>query len=300
MRLQSSFVSLLVVLLMVLYAFAPQIGKAAEPEKGAVRPTSHFKALMQDTLAAWETLDPANAAPFYAKEADRVFYDITPLKYTGWAEYAEGVKKVLAGFSSIKFTLGNDVRAHQRGSFAWATATFRLDAVTKDGSSQAFDGRWTVLWEKRGKDWLIVHEHVSAPLPSVPETAGQSLYKRLGGYDAIAAVTDDFIGRLVADRQLSRFFTGASTDSKKRIRQLVVDQLCAASGGPCVYIGRTMKASHEGLGITENDWQAAVNHLVATLDKFNVGQKEKGELLGLASSLKGDIVAGTGGGAQSK
>ncbi len=299
MRFRSIVVFLLGVLLMVSFAFAPQIGKAAEPEKGAVRPGSSFQALMQKTLAAWETLDPANAAPFYAKEADYVFYDVTPLKYTGWAEYAEGVKKVIAAFSSVKFTLGDDARAHQRGNFAWATATFRLDAVTKDGSSQAFDGRWTVLWEKRGKDWMIVHEHVSAPLPSAPETAGQSLYKRLGGYDAIAAVTDDFIGRLIADKQLSRFFTGASTDSKKRIRQLVVDQLCAATGGPCVYIGRSMKAAHEGLGITEGDWNAAVGHLVATLDKFKVGQKEKDELLGLASSLKGDIVT-TPGGAQSK
>jgi len=117
-----------------------------------------------------------------------------------------------------------------------------------------------------------------------------SLYKRLGGYDAIAAVTDDFVGRLVADPQLSRFFTGASTDSKKRIRQLVVDQLCAATGGPCVYIGRSMKVAHEGLGITENDWKASVAHLVESLDKFKVPQKEKDELLAIASSLKPDIV----------
>ena len=101
----------------------------------------------------------------------------------------------------------------------------------------------------------------------------KTLYERLGGYDAIAAVTDDFIGRLVADKQITRFFTGASTDSKKRIRQLVVDQICAATGGPCIYIGRSMKASHEGLGITESDWQVSVGHLVAALDKFKVPQK---------------------------
>ena len=119
----------------------------------------------------------------------------------------------------------------------------------------------------------------------------KTLYERLGGYDAIAAVTDDFIGRLVADKQITRFFTGASTDSKKRIRQLVVDQICAATGGPCIYIGRSMKASHEGLGITESDWQVSVGHLVAALDKFKVPQKEKDELLAAVSSLKPDIVA---------
>lgn len=118
----------------------------------------------------------------------------------------------------------------------------------------------------------------------------KSLYQRIGGYDAIAAVCDDFIVRLATDPQLGRFFTGLSDDSKKRVRQLVVDQLCAVMGGPCVYIGRDMKTAHQGLGITESDWETSVKHLVATLDKFKVPQKEKDEVLAAASSLKADIV----------
>jgi hemoglobin len=118
----------------------------------------------------------------------------------------------------------------------------------------------------------------------------KSLYKRLGGYDAIAAVTDDFIGRLATDKQLGRFFAGHSEDSVKKIRQHVVDQLCAASGGPCVYIGRDMKTSHKGMGITEADWNAAAGHLVVTLDKFKVPAAEKNEVLALVTSLKKDIV----------
>ena len=117
-----------------------------------------------------------------------------------------------------------------------------------------------------------------------------TLYKRVGGYDAIAAVTDDFIGRLAGDKQLERFFGGVSADSQKKLRQHVVDQLCEATGGPCIYTGRTMKTSHTGLGISESDWQLAVKHLVATLDKFKVPEKEKNELLAIASSLKPDIV----------
>ena len=127
----------------------------------------------------------------------------------------------------------------------------------------------------------------SFPTPAV---AQDSLYKRLGGYDAIAAVTDDFLGRLIGDAQFAKFFAGASSDSKGRIRQHVVEQLCMATGGPCVYMGRTMKASHAGLGITGAEWQAAVNHLIASLDKFKVPMKEKDELLAIASSLKPDIV----------
>ena len=118
----------------------------------------------------------------------------------------------------------------------------------------------------------------------------RSLYERLGGYNAVAAVVDDFVGRLVADKQFERFFVGHSTDSKKRIRQHIVDQLCAAAGGPCVYTGRSMKDSHAGLGITEAEWDAAAKHLVASLDKFKVGDAEKKDLLAFVSSLKADIV----------
>lgn len=118
----------------------------------------------------------------------------------------------------------------------------------------------------------------------------QSLYKRLGGYDALAAVTDDFVGRLVGDKQLTRFFNGVSNDSRKRIRQLVLDQLCAATGGPCIYIGRSMRASHEGLGISEDDWKIAVKLLGDTLEKFKVPKAEQDELAKLLGTLKPDIV----------
>jgi hemoglobin len=117
-----------------------------------------------------------------------------------------------------------------------------------------------------------------------------SLYKRLGGYDALAAVTDDFIGRLATDKKLGRFFVGASDNSKMRIRQLVLDQLCAATGGPCVYIGRDMKTVHKGLGVTEEDWNISVKHLMDTLAKFKVPEKEQKEVAGAISGLKADIV----------
>lgn len=118
----------------------------------------------------------------------------------------------------------------------------------------------------------------------------KSLYQRLGGYDAIAAVTDDFIGRLASDPRLGKFFQGHSKDSLGKIRQLVVDQICAATGGPCVYIGRDMKTSHQGMGITEEQFNIAAGHLAETLDKFKVPAKEKNELLGAVASFKNDIV----------
>jgi len=120
--------------------------------------------------------------------------------------------------------------------------------------------------------------------------APASLYKRLGGYDALAAVTDDFVGRLAADPSLSRFFVGHSTDSLHKIRGHIIDFLCVATGGPCTYSGRDMKTAHAGLGITGADWDASVKHLVETLDKFKVPEKEKGEVLAAISGLKKDIV----------
>lgn len=120
--------------------------------------------------------------------------------------------------------------------------------------------------------------------------AGPSLYKRLGGYDAVAAVTDDLIVRLATDKQLSRFFVGLSADSKGRLRQHFVEQICAATGGPCVYTGRDMKTAHKGLAITESDWSIAVKHLTDTLDKFQVPAKEKGEVVAIVAGLKNDVV----------
>lgn len=118
----------------------------------------------------------------------------------------------------------------------------------------------------------------------------KSLYERLGGYNALAAVVDDFIVRLVTDKNFERFFAGHSDDSKKGIRQHILDQFCAAMGGPCLYTGREMKTTHMGLGITSAQWDAAATHLVASLDKFKVPEKEKGEVVAFVSTLKKDIV----------
>ncbi len=123
-----------------------------------------------------------------------------------------------------------------------------------------------------------------------PAAKEKSLYERLGGYDALAAVTDDFIERLATDKSLGRFFVGFSKDSQTRIRQHIIDFLCKGTGGPCAYTGRDMKVVHTGLGITKADWDASVKHLVATLDKFKVPEKEKADVLAAIGPLEKDIV----------
>lgn len=122
------------------------------------------------------------------------------------------------------------------------------------------------------------------------ETKEKSLYQRLGGYDAIAAVSDEFIVQLASSKRLNRFVVGLSEDSQKKLRQHLVDFLCNMTGGPCLYLGRDMKTVHKGLGIDEEDWKAGVDALVGTLDKFKVPEKEKTEVLAAFNSLKKDIV----------
>jgi ketosteroid isomerase-like protein len=121
------------------------------------------KALMQKIWDGWSTLDPANTAKFYAN-GPHTFFDIAPLKYNSWDEYQNGVKGELAGYKSAKFTLNDDADIHSHGDLVWATATIKEEMTTKAGKVEMGNFRWTVVWENQDSKWLIVHEHVSAPL----------------------------------------------------------------------------------------------------------------------------------------
>jgi ketosteroid isomerase-like protein len=124
-----------------------------------------FKSLIQHYWQAWSTLNPDKAAPMYAKDADAVFFDISPLKYNGWEEYKQGVLKVFASAASASFTPNDDLKAVRRGNIAWTSNTFHGTVTQKDGKTMELTGRHTAVWEKRGGHWIIVHEHVSAPMP---------------------------------------------------------------------------------------------------------------------------------------
>jgi truncated hemoglobin YjbI len=123
-----------------------------------------------------------------------------------------------------------------------------------------------------------------------PESATDSLYKRLGGYDVIAAVADDFLAWGWADKQLGRYFVGHSESSFKELRQHVVNLLCELTGGSCVYTGRDMKSSHKGLGVTEADWKIADDLFVAALNKHKVGTQEQSEFMKIIRDMKSQIV----------
>jgi hemoglobin len=118
----------------------------------------------------------------------------------------------------------------------------------------------------------------------------KSLYERIGGYNAIAAVIDDALPRVVNDPILAKYFVGLSDDTKTKLRGHFVNLFCAASGGPCTYAGRDMKTSHKGLKITEKEFNAFAVDVITTLDKFKVPKREKDELVAIVAGLKNDVV----------
>jgi hemoglobin len=137
---------------------------------------------------------------------------------------------------------------------------------------------------------LLVVFLLVGTLSSFAQEKPKTLYHRIGGYDTIASVVDDFLGQLGSDPAFARFGQGRGQDSLHRARQLIVDQICWLADGPCTYIGRDMKVAHTGLKITAEEWEAAGKHLAASLDKFKVTGKDKEEFLGLIEKLRPDIV----------
>ena len=117
-----------------------------------------------------------------------------------------------------------------------------------------------------------------------------TLYQRLGGREAIKLVVDDFVANMAADPRVNGRFKGLDAARVAKLQTNLADQICDAAGGPCAYLGRDMKTTHTGMGITEAEWTATVEDLVKALNKFKVGQKEQQELLGALGAMKKDIV----------
>jgi hemoglobin len=114
-----------------------------------------------------------------------------------------------------------------------------------------------------------------------------SLYERLGGLDAITTVVDSFSARCAGDDRINQKFV--RTDIP-RLRKMLVDQVCEATGGPCIYTGRNMRQTHDGMEVTAGEFDALVEDLVATLGEFDVPQAEQDELLALLGPMRSEIV----------
>jgi hemoglobin len=138
-----------------------------------------------------------------------------------------------------------------------------------------------------GREIPVASGQMASSDMSMEAMPAKSLYDRLGGKPAITAVVDQFVANVAADNRINHFF--AKTEPVA-FKAKLVDQICEASGGPCTYTGKDMKAAHAGRGIKDADFNALVEDLVAALDQFKVPEQEKGELLGLLGPMKTAIV----------
>jgi hemoglobin len=125
-----------------------------------------------------------------------------------------------------------------------------------------------------------------APSPASP-AAPKSLYDRLGGKDAVRAVVADFVANLARDERVNYSFAMSDLDD---LKQKLFDQVCELTGGPCHYAGREMRAVHARLTITNAQFDALVEDLVKSLDRFQVPAREKTELLTPLAGLRDDVV----------
>jgi ketosteroid isomerase-like protein len=139
------------------------LGVARAQQRGSDDAT--FRKLIDDYCAAWSTGNTDNAAKFYAKDDDLVFYDVTPFSYHGWKEYVPGVHKALLDSAAeVKLAAGKDLKVTRRGNVVWTIVPMHFYENTKDGKVMEADLRYTGIWEKRGANWLLVHEHISVPM----------------------------------------------------------------------------------------------------------------------------------------
>lgn len=140
--------------------------------------------------------------------------------------------------------------------------------------------------------WIAIGSSTIGYAQGLSTAQKKSLYSRLGGKKAISVIVDEFVANIAADNRINQMFAATTSDPKRlaKFKEKLVDQICQATGGPCKYKGKDMKTAHAGMQISEADFNALVEDLVAALDKFRVSETEKNELLGALGPMKGDIV----------
>lgn len=127
----------------------------------------------------------------------------------------------------------------------------------------------------------------AATAATVDTAVARTLYDRLGGKDAITAVVDSFVAIVAKDARINKKFARSDV---ARVKSMLVDQVCSATGGPCTYSGRSMKEAHRNMGVTDGEFDALVEDLVASLNAYSVPKPEQDELLNALGTMKGDIV----------
>jgi ketosteroid isomerase-like protein len=150
------------VLLFTLAGAAQEKAAKTDAKPAAKATASTIESRMDATWNAWCTMDRAKIEPFYDQTPTNVYFDLTPYEYKGFDAYYKGTAQAFAGATECKATI-SDKSVHRAGSLLWATAHVDF-AYKQKGKQNDLKLRWTSLWEKKGGTWLIIHEHISAPI----------------------------------------------------------------------------------------------------------------------------------------
>ncbi len=246
-----------------------------------------LKATIDASQSAFEARDPAAIAATYAE--DGAVMSPNSETVTGQAAIEDFWREVLA--TGIDLGVAKTTNLYAHGDVGYEVGTY---AVT-DPDGAIDEGKYVRIWRHGDGKWQLQHVTWNSNLPlSAPQSEAESdqetLYQRLGGYDVVAAIFDNWAPRVSGDPELSKFLTEIDEEMGKRGRELGLDLLCELTGGPCFYTGRNMKMVHKGLGITDEHWQSTLDYMVETLDEMNIHNDEKTDFIHVFDGLKGYIV----------
>lgn len=280
---RQAFISsiLLVLVSVVLFPASPAHSQSA-------RDIADNKALDQRFIDAFQREDVNAMMSVYADSPNLIVVFAEGTQVKGSADVRTGYTALFGQYKSIRGELtDSNYVATSTGMVGFGKGYLYM-TPKYGGSEQRLDFRYTNYREKRGGIWAITVDTMQAvafqPLPT------DSLYTRLGGYDVIAQIVDDFMARIVGDPALKSYFGGFSADSQKRMRQLMVDLIASQSGGPVFFTGRDMRTAHAGLGVGDADWQRMLTDFSASLDHYRVPPKERTDLTQLVTGLKSQVV----------
>ena len=243
-----------------------------------------LKATIEVSQSAFEARDPTAIAAIYAE--DGAVMSPNSETVTGQAAIEDFWMEVLA--SGIDLGVAKTTNLYAHGDVGYEVGTY---AVT-DADGDIDEGKYVRIWRHGDGKWQLKHVTWNSNLPlSAPETETDSkqktLYQRLGGYDVVAAILDDFGPRVFDDPELSLFLTDIDEEMGKRGRELALDLLCELTGGPCFYTGGDVKMTHKRIGLTDDHWQLVLEYMGETLDEMNIGNDEKTDFITIIAGLGG-------------
>jgi hemoglobin len=117
--------------------------------------------------------------------------------------------------------------------------------------------------------------------------SAETLYEQIGGEAKFRAVVDELVVVMLSDERIN--FTFAETDMPK-FKQLLFEQLCNITGGPCKYTGRSMQESHEKLKSTNAQFNALAEDLYVAFDRHDVPYRLQNKVMALLAPMQRDIV----------